>query len=130
MINSALSGALMPRPVTATANKSPAIGYVFAVHQLALSELTANHFIGAIIDKDTGAVLEYRHLVENPTTKSVWETRFVNKIRCLFQGIRDLQGMKMCFFIQKLQVPTNKQPTYSRIICIFAPKRRNRIAPA
>jgi hypothetical protein len=32
MINSAVSNALMPRPITATANTSQAIGYTFAVH--------------------------------------------------------------------------------------------------
>jgi hypothetical protein len=36
MINSAVSNAPMPRPVTATANTPLAIGYAFAVHQLAL----------------------------------------------------------------------------------------------
>ncbi len=87
MINSAVSNALMPRLATATANAHPDIGYTFAVHQLALSKLATNHFLGAIIDKDTGAVLEYRHLVKNPSTKLEWETSFANKIGCLFQGI-------------------------------------------
>ena len=71
MINSAVSDALMPRPVMATMNTLPAIGYTFAVHQLALSKLATNHFIGTIIDKETGAVLEYRHLVNNPATNLV-----------------------------------------------------------
>jgi hypothetical protein len=87
MINSAVSNALMPRPVLATATTPLAIGYTFAVHQLALRKLTTNHFLSAIINKDTGAVLEYRYLVKNPAPKSVWETSFANKIGCLFQGI-------------------------------------------
>ncbi len=114
----------MPRPVMATANKLPAIDYAFAVHQLLLRELATNHFLGAIINKNTGTVLEYRHLVKNPATKAVWETSFANKIGCLFQGIRDLQGTNTCFFIQKLQVPTNKQPTYSRIVCNVCPQKK------
>jgi hypothetical protein len=65
MINSAVSNALMPKPVTATAGTPLAIGYAFAVHQLALSKLAANHFICAIINKGTGNVLEYHHLVKN-----------------------------------------------------------------
>jgi hypothetical protein len=69
MINSTVSNALMPRPVTATASTPPAIGYAFGVHQLALSKLATNQFISAIIDKDTGAILEYHHLVKNPVTK-------------------------------------------------------------
>ncbi len=124
MINSAVSNALMPRPVMATANTPPAINYAFAVHQLVLSKLATNHFIGAIINKETGAILEYWHLVKNPATKSVWETSFANKIECLFQGIQDLKGTNTCFFLQKLQVPTNKQPTYGRIVYIFCPQKK------
>ncbi len=124
MINSTVSNALMPRLVTAKANTPPAISYAFVVHQLALSELTTNHFIGAIIDKETGTVLEYRHIVKNPTRKFVWETSFSNKIGCLFQGIQDLKGTNTCFFIQKSQVPTNKQPTYGRIVSNFCPQKK------
>jgi hypothetical protein len=69
MINSAVSVALMSRLVMATAGTPPAIGYPFVVHQLALSELVTYHFIGTIIDEDTGTVLEYRHLVKNPAKK-------------------------------------------------------------
>jgi hypothetical protein len=123
MINTAVSNALMPRPVTATANTPLAIGYAFAVHQLALRELATNHFLGTIINKDTGAVLEYRHLVKNSATKSVRETSFTNKIGLLFHGIQDLKGTNMCFFIQKLQVPTNKRPTYGQIVCKFRPQK-------
>ncbi len=87
MINSAVSNTLMPRLVTATVGTPLTIGYAFAVHLLALSKLAANHFISTIIDNDTGAILEYCHLVKNPTTKTVWETSFANKIGCLFQGM-------------------------------------------
>jgi hypothetical protein len=54
----------------------------------------------------------------------VWETSFANKIGCLLQGIQDLKGTNTCFFIQKLQVPTNKQPTYGRIVCNFCPQKK------
>jgi hypothetical protein len=94
MINSAVSDALMPRLVTATVNTPPAIGYAFGVHQLALRKLATNHFLGAIIDKGTGAVLEYRHLVKNPATKSVWETSFANKNRMPVPGDTRSQGHK------------------------------------
>ncbi len=129
MINSAIYNTLMPRPVTATANTPLAIGYVIAVHQLALRKLASNHFLGAIINEDTGIILEYQHLIKNPATKSVWGTSLANKIRRLLQGIQNLKGTNTCFFIQKSQVPTNKRPTYGRIICNFCPqkKEQNRI---
>jgi hypothetical protein len=130
MINCVISDALMPRPVTATAGTPPAIWSAFAVHQLVLSKLAANHFICAIIDKDTGTILEYRHLVKNPTTKTGWETSFTNKIGCLFQWIEEQKGASMCFFINKSQDPSNKQPTYGHICCNFCPEKKERIVPA
>jgi hypothetical protein len=84
LINSVVSDALMPRLVTTTASTPPAIGYAFTVHQVVVCKLATNHFPGPIIDKDTGAALEYRHLVKNSATKSVWETSFANKIGRLF----------------------------------------------
>ncbi len=130
MINSTLSNVLMPRLVTATATTPLAIGYTFAVHQLALCKLATNHFLGAIIDKNIGTMLEYQHLVENPAMKSVWEMSFANKIGRLFQGIQNLKGMDTCFFIAKLLIPTNKWTSTAGLSVSFAPKRRNRIAPA
>jgi hypothetical protein len=124
MIKNAISNALMPRPVSATATTAPAIRYAFAVHQLVLCKLTTNHFLGAIINKDTGAILEYRHLVKNPATKSVWETSFANKIGCLFQGIQNLKGTDTCFLVAKLLIPTNKWSTYGHIVCNFCPQKK------
>jgi hypothetical protein len=120
----AVSDAFMPRPFMATATTTLAIGYAFAVHQLALCKLATNHFLGAIINEDTGAILEYRHLVKNPATKSVWETSFANKIGCLFQGIQDLKGTYTCFFIQISLVPIYKRPTYGQFICNFCPPKK------
>jgi hypothetical protein len=103
---------------------TPTRGYAFTVQKLALSKLAANHFIGAIIDKDTGAILEYHHLVKNPVTIPVWETSFVNEIGHLFQGIREHKGTNTYFFIKKSQVPTKKWPTYGQICCNFCPQKR------
>ena len=36
----------------------------------------------------------------------------------------DMKDTNMCFFIQKSQVLTAKQPTYSWIICNFCPQKK------
>ncbi len=113
----------------ATAGTPPAIRYTFMAHQLALSKLAANHFIGTIIDEETGTVLEYRHLFKNPAPKTVWKTSFSNKIGCLFQGIRELKGTNTCIFIKKSQVPTNNQPTLAEFAVIFAHKKGAKLYP-
>jgi hypothetical protein len=81
------------------------------------------HFLGTIIDEDTGKMLEYRHLVKNNSMRKVWEYSFLNKIGRLFQGICNLKGTNTCFFIRKDQVPLDKRPTYGRIVCNFCPQK-------
>ena len=97
-------------------------GYALAAHLLHNSEqhsteTTSEHFIGAVLDDDTGAVLEYRHLIKSEKYKSIWVHSFANELGRLFQGIRDIPGTDTCFFIKKSQVPKHKRATYGRICC-------------
>ena len=89
-------------------------------HTVALAK---HHFLGAVIDEETGKMLEHRHLVKNSSTRKVWERSFSNEIGRLFQGIRNLKGTNTCFFISKSQVPSDKRPTYGRIVCNFRPQK-------
>jgi hypothetical protein len=104
------------------------LGYAFALHHLATAEqhsaaLATQHFLGAIIDEETGKMLEFRHLVQNESTRIVWECSFANEIGRLFQGIRNQKGTNTCFFIRKTQVPSDKRLTYGRIVCNFRPQK-------
>ncbi len=123
MINCTIGAKLMPLAINPVSAPPAAIGYAFAAHQLAIENHVAHHFIGAVIDDKTGNMLEYRHLVKNKSTRALWETSFANKIGWLFQGIRHLKGTNTCFFIQKAQVPSDKQPTYGCICCNFCPQK-------
>jgi hypothetical protein len=108
MINCVIVAKLMPLAIKPTSALPAAIGYAFAAHQLAIKNHVANHFIGAIIDHETGNMLEYRHLVKKESTRILWETSFTNEIGWLFQGIQHLKGTDTCFFICKEQVPLDK----------------------
>ena len=66
---------------------------------------------------------EYRHLIMNASTRKVWECSFSNEIGRLFRGIQNLKGTYTCFFIRKSQVPSDKRPTYGRIVCNFRPQK-------
>jgi hypothetical protein len=97
-------------------------GYALAAHLLQQNEQhstenTPTHFIGAVLDDDTGAVLEYRHLIKSDKHKRIWVHSFANELGRLFQGIRDIPGTNTCFFIRKSQVPKHKRATYGRICC-------------
>jgi hypothetical protein len=97
-------------------------GYALAAHLLQQNEQhstenTPEHFIGSVLDNDTGAVLEYRHLIKSDKYKRIWVHSFANELGRLFQGIRDIPGTDTCFFIRKSQVPKHKRATYGRICC-------------
>ena len=70
-------------------------GYAFAAHLLQHNELhsaanASEHFIGAVINNDTGDVLEFQNLIKSEKYKKTWERSFANKLGRLFQGIRDI----------------------------------------
>jgi hypothetical protein len=120
-----LTEAQLPPPITnAPAHQQE---YALAAHLLQRNELhsTANaskHFIGAVINNDTGKVLEYRHLIKSEKHKRIWVRSFSNELGRLFQGIRNVPGTDTCFFIRKSQVPKHKRATYGRIVCNIRPQ--------
>jgi hypothetical protein len=130
MIYCVISDALMPRLVTVTAGTPPVIRYAFAVHQLVLSKLAVTHFISAIIDKDTDAVLEYCHLIKNPATKTVWETSFANKKGTCFRGYKNRRAHTRVSSSRNLKSLSTNNPCTAVSAVIFAHKRRSRSVPA
>ena len=44
------------------------------------AETTAEHFIGAVLDDDTGAALEYQHLIKSEKYRSIWVHSFANEL--------------------------------------------------
>ncbi len=132
MINSViaehvLTEAQLPPPTTNAPSHRQ--GFAFAVHLLQHNELPSSvnaseHFIGAVIDDDTGAVLEYRHLIKSEKYSRIWERSNANELGRLFQGIRDIPGTDTCFFIRKSQVPKHKRDTYGRIVCNVRPQKK------
>jgi hypothetical protein len=115
-------------PLPTTNAPSHQQGYAFAAHLLQHNELpsaanASEHFIGAVIDDDTGAMLEYRHLINSEKYRRIWERSFANESGRLFRGIRDIPGTDTCFFIRKSQVLKHKRSTYGRIVCNVRPQK-------
>ena len=42
---------------------------------------------GAVLDGETGDLLEYRHLVKHPNNKKIWGGAFGKEVDCLSQGL-------------------------------------------
>ena len=65
----------------------------------------------AVICQETGKSQEYRHLMKGPD-KQKWTRSVENDIGRLFQGIRDIEGTYICFFIHRHEVTQDSKVTY------------------
>jgi hypothetical protein len=71
----------------------------------------------AVINQDTGASLEYRHLIQDEATLSVWNKAAENEFRRLAQGVGGrIEGSNTIFFIPRQAVPKCKIVTYGRFV--------------
>jgi hypothetical protein len=96
---------------TTTFNTSPR-GYSNAAKALAQQELQVN----AIIDKETGRALEYRHLIKSKH-KHTWFPSCANKFGRLTQGIGNHEkGTNTMFFVPRKAIPKDRMPTYARFV--------------
>ena len=66
-------------------------------------------YAGAVLDGDTGELLEYRHLITRPKYKQAWGTSFGNEIGRLAQGMPGrVEGTDTMFFVEKNKVPQDR----------------------
>jgi len=81
---------------------------------------------GAVMDEDTGDMLEYRHLVQIPKYRTVWTKAFGKEIGRLAQGQKGVvEGTNALFFIPYADVPKDrrKDVTYARICADHRPEK-------
>jgi hypothetical protein len=70
-------------------------------------------FAYAILDKDTGNLLEYHHLIKHPKYRTTWRQSFRQEIKQLATTTETI------VFINKHWIPKDHQGdnTYGRIVC-------------
>ena len=82
----------------------------------------------AVLDGDTGEMLEYRHLITRPKYKEIWGEAYGKEVGRLAQGIPGkVEGTNTIFFIHKHQVPADrrKDVTRDRIVCTVRPEKED-----
>lgn len=82
--------------------------------------------IGAVMDSDTGDMLEYRHLLKNPKYRETWSKAFGKEIGRLAQEQEGVvEGMDALHFIEYDDIPTDrrKDVTYARICADYRPEK-------
>ena len=88
----------------------------------------AKHGAYAIMDKDTGKSLEYRHLIKMPKYKHIWNDSMSNEIGRLAQDNSSVKGTETMFFITYENIPLNrtKDVTYARIVVDYRPQKQEK----
>jgi hypothetical protein len=76
----------------------------------------------AVLDNETGDLLEYRHLMKHPKYKDVWTKSFGTEIRRLATTTETI------FFVQRENIPDNRKgdETYARIVCTYRKGKKDK----
>ena len=68
-----------------------------------------NAVINAVLDKDTGKLMEYRQLMKNPKYRPLYRNSYAKELGRLAQGMPGLaNGTNIIFFIPKKDIPVNR----------------------
>lgn len=86
------------------------------------------HVANAVLHPDTGQPMEYRELIRHPKTTADWLISSANEFGRLAQGVRDIPGTDTIFFIQRHEIPAERQHnvTYLRFVCDVRPQKAER----
>ena len=85
------------------------------------------HMVNAVLDADTGEMLEYRKLIRHPKYKEDWSTSCANEFGRLAQGVGGrIDGTNTIFFIPKEKVPRERlrDVTYGKFVCTVRPEKK------
>ena len=64
------------------------------------------HMLNAVLNEDTGELMEYRHLIRNPKYREIWGQAYGNELGRLAQGMEGrVKGTNTIFFISKEDLP-------------------------
>ena len=80
------------------------------------------HILNSVLDKDTGEIMEYRHLIGNPKYRDIWSHGYGNELGRIAQGLKvRVEVTNTVFFVAKEDLPASrwKDVTYGRICCNF-----------
>jgi hypothetical protein len=82
--------------------------------------------LNAVLDMDTGTLMEMKHLLVNPKYKEVWGKSYTTKLGQLAQGIPGVsKETDTIVFIQRDEVPIDqiKDVTYGRVCINYRPEK-------
>eukprot|EP00804_Cyclotella_cryptica_P008878 CCRYP_013090-RA/>CCRYP_013090-RA protein AED:0.15 eAED:0.14 QI:0/0/0/1/1/1/3/0/882 len=84
--------------------------------------------LSAILDTDTGELLEYRHLIKNPKYCTIWKNAYGKELGRLARGIPGtVKGTNTIVFIAYNKIPPQrrKDVTYGCIVANYRPEKED-----
>ena len=97
-----------------------------ALSQCRLLIAMINAVINAVLDKDTGELMEYRRLMKNPKYRPLYRNSYAKELGHLTQGMPGLaDDTNTIFFIPKKDVSFDRwhDVTYGRIVVNYRPEK-------
>ena len=95
-------------------------------NQTLMSRRFPKEVLAAVLNEETGKLMEYRHLIGNPKYRELWQSSYGETIGRLAQGMSgQVEGTNTIFFIKKKDVPAHhwRDITYGRIVVSFRPTK-------
>eukprot|EP00957_Ditylum_brightwellii_P072331 5497944-Ditylum_brightwellii.AAC.1 len=80
-------------------------------------------FAGAVVDDETGKVLEYQDLTHHEKYREIWTKVFVKELDQLAQGLCGHQGTNTIKFIRKHDVLGRCVVMYAQIVVDYCPQK-------
>ena len=83
----------------------------------------------AVMDKETGQLLNYQQLIQNPKYRKDWNILAANKFSQLALGVMgQIKGTNTIKFIYKRKVPQGqfKDVTYRQFVCTERPEKKEK----
>ena len=82
--------------------------------------------INAVLNEETGELMEYRHIMKNPKYRQLYATSYRKELGRLAQGMTGhAEGTNTVYFIDKTDIPVErwKDVTYGRVVVAYRPEK-------
>jgi hypothetical protein len=82
-------------------------------------------FLNAVLNKDTGDLMEMQQLLQNPKYSELWEKSYTKELGRLAQGVLGAKGTDTIVFIKYNDIPLDRQRhiTYGKTVVIYRPEK-------
>ena len=81
--------------------------------------------LNAILKKDTGELMEMRHLLQNPKYSELWGESYTKELGRLAQGVLDTNGTDNIMFIKYSDIPLDRQRhvMFGKTVVTYRPEK-------